>query len=388
MEADVMPNNEGVVERLKACIALPTPNPPGEVEAVAAWISEFAQGIGAKTERQTVEPGKDNVIVTLAFGDGPCLLWNTHMDVNTPNGQDWSHPPFEPVIRDGKLYGLGACDAKGSLVAMMCAMERIARDPGEVCGKLVLTAVMGEEAGGIGSLHLVRQGIQADGAVVGEPTQLEAAIAHKGTYMRRIRFRGRSAHSGRPELGINAISHASRFVLEVDKLNARLQQTKHPLLGSGSTAVTVIQGGTRQNTIPNAAELILDRRLIPGQTHADADAELEALIDSLKETTPDLDVESVETIVATIPSETAAEEKIVSAALLAIRDVKGVPKQPVGFRAGCDMSKLVTFAGIPTVILGPGSLEQAHAPDEFVEIAQLEQAVLIYERLARRFLGR
>jgi acetylornithine deacetylase/succinyl-diaminopimelate desuccinylase family protein len=387
MEDDGMPHYERVTERLKACIALPTPNPPGDVEPVAAWIEAFARDIGARADRQTVEPGKDNVIVTLEFGDGPCLVWNTHMDVNNPNGQRWSQPPYEPVERDGRLYGLGACDAKGSLAAMMCAMERLARDPGGVRGRLVLTAVMGEEAGGIGSLHLVRQGLRADGAVVGEPTQLTAAIAHKGTYMRRIRFRGRAAHSGRPELGINAISHAARFVLEVDRLNARLQQAKHPLLGAASTAVTVMQGGTRQNTIPNAAELILDRRLIPGQTHADADAELAALFAAVRETAPDLDVESVETIVATIPSETPADARIVAAALQAIRDVRGAPAEPVGFRAGCDMSKLVTIAGIPTVILGPGSLEQAHAPDEYVEIAQLEQAVSIYERLARLFLG-
>lgn len=377
-----------VVGALLACITRPTPNPPGEVAPVADWIEAWALSFGARVERQTVEPGKDNVIVTLDFGPGPCLVFNTHMDVNDPSGQVWSFPPFEPFVRDGRVYGVGACDAKGSLVGMLAAMERIAAAVDGLGGTLVLTAVMGEEAGGIGSLHLVRQGIAADGAVVGEPTGLAVASAHKGTYMRRLRFRGRAAHSGRPELGINAIVHASRFILEYEKLNERLAREPHPLLGPASAAVTIISGGTRQNTIPNKAEMIIDRRLIPGETHAKADAELEEILTRLKRDVPDLALDPIEQVVGTIPSETRSAERIVGTALEAVSHVTGRAQEPQGFRAGCDMSKLVTIAGIPTVIIGPGHLDQAHAPDEFVEIAQLEQAVRIYERIARQFLRR
>lgn len=368
------------------CISLPTPTPPGEVEAVAGWVERWAASFGARVERQTVEPGKDNVLVTLEFGPGPCLLFNTHMDVNNPTGQTWSNPPYEPKIAGGRLYGLGSCDAKGSLVGMLAAMEKLANDRAGLRGKLVLTAVMGEEAGGIGSLHLVRQGIRADGAVVGEPTQLRVAIAHKGTYMRRLRFRGRAAHSGRPYLGINAIVHAARFIVEYEKLNERLARSPHPLLGPASAAVTIIRGGTRQNTIPDQAEIIIDRRLIPGETHQDADRELEAILAELKTSVPELKLDPVEVVVATIPSGTDASERIVRTALEAVAGVTGEPQQPQGFPAGCDMSKLVTIAGVPTVIVGPGSLTEAHAPDEFVEIAQVERAVLIYEQIARRFL--
>lgn len=375
-----------VAELLMECIAIPSPTPPGEVALVADWVEAWAGRFGGRVQRQTVEPGKDNVLVTLEFGEGPCLLFNTHMDVNNPAGQVWSHPPFEPVIKDGRVYGLGACDAKGSLVGMLAAMARLAEQNEGLRGKLVLTAVMGEEAGGIGSLHLVQQGISADGAVVGEPTQLEAAIAHKGTYMRKIRFRGRAAHSGSPHLGINAITHASRFCLEYDRLNEKLSRSPHPQLGPANAAVTIVQGGTRQNTIPESAELIADRRLIPGETHGDADRELEEILSRLKADIPELHVEPIEVVVATVPSQTGESERIVTAALEALERVAGTPKRAQGFSAGCDMSKLVTIAGIPTVILGPGSLAQAHAPDEFVEIAQLEQAVDIYEQIARTFL--
>lgn len=385
-----MQQPSSVITALMECIARPTPNPPGEVAVVADWLEAWALSFGAQVVRQTVELGKDNVIMTLDFGPGPCLVFNTHMDVNDPSGQVWSSPPFEPRLSldEGKLYGMGACDAKGSLVSMMAAMEQIANEHEHLQGKLVLTAVMGEEAGGIGSLFLVQQGIQADGAVVGEPTGLEVAIAHKGTYMRRLRFLGRAAHSGRPELGINAIVHASKFIVEYEKLNNKLSQNAHPLLGPASAVVTIIQGGTRQNTIPNRTEIIIDRRLIPGETHADADHELEQILGALKETIPELVVDPIEVVVATIPSETMADKKIVSTALEAVEYVVGKPQHAHGFRAGCDMSKLVTIAGIPTIILGPGSLDQAHAPDEFVEIAQVEQAAQIYERIARQFLGR
>lgn len=381
-----MQSASAVVAALMECIALPSPTPPGEVAMVADWVEAWARRFEARVERQTVEPGKDNVLITLEFGEGPCLLFNTHMDVNNPTGQVWTYPPFEPVIRENRVYGLGSCDAKGSLVAMLAAMERLALRSEGLRGKLILTAVMGEEAGGIGSLHLVKQGIRADGAIVGEPTQLEAAIAHKGTYMRKIRFRGRAAHSGSPHLGINAIVHASRFCMEYERLNKKLLQFPHPELGPANAAVTILHGGTRQNTIPENAELIADRRLIPGETHQDADRELEEILSTLKADIPELHVDPIEVIVATVPSQTDRAERIVTSALQALEHVTGSPKRAQGFSAGCDMSKLVTIAGIPTVILGPGSLAQAHAPDEFVEIAQVEQAVDVYEQIARLFL--
>ena len=375
-----------VITALMECISLPSPTPPGDVSAVADWVERWAKSFGAKVERQTVEPGKDNVLVTLEFGPGPCLVFNTHMDVNNPSGQTWSRPPFEPYIANGRVYGLGACDAKGSLASMMAALENLAHDHEGLSGRLVFTAVMGEEAGGIGSLHLVRQGIKADGAVVGEPTNLCVATAHKGTYMRRLRFRGRAAHSGRPWMGVNAIVHAAEFILEYEKWNSLLALNPHPLLGPASTAVTVIRGGTRQNTVPDQVEMIIDRRLIPGETHEKADRELEEIIARVKERVTDLQLDQVEVVVATIPSGTDETAPIVEASLAAVADVTGVAQQPVGFPAGCDMSKLVTIAGIPTVIVGPGSLTEAHAPDEFVEIVQVEQAAKIYERIARRFL--
>jgi len=375
-----------VVDALQECVAIPSPTPPGDVAVMADWVDGWAQRCGAEVRRQHVEPGRDNVLTTLSFGLGPRLVFNTHLDVNDPSDQHWTSPPFQPIVRDGRLYGRGACDAKGSLVAMLAAMERLAARPTGLRGELLLTAVMGEEAGGVGSLHLVRQGLRADGAVVGEPTELRVACAHKGTYMRRLRVRGRAAHSGQPARGVNAVTHAAALCMAYDRLNARLAARPHPLVGPPTAAVTVLHGGTRQNTIPDLAELIIDRRLVPGETHADADAELADLLDELRREWPALSLDPIETVVSTVPSETPRDAPIVRDALAAMAAVTGLPATPDGFSAGCDMSKLVTIAGIPTVICGPGSLAQAHTPDEYVDLGQVEAAVRVYEGIARRFL--
>ncbi|HUN34854.1 MAG TPA: M20 family metallopeptidase [Trebonia sp.] len=376
-----------VVTRLGEFIAAPSPTPPGDVAQVAGMVADWAAAMGATVTRQEVEPGLDNVLALLRFGPGPRLVFNSHMDVTNPDQQVWSTPPYQPVIRDGRLYGRGACDAKGSLVAMLTAMEALARQPGGLAGELLLTAVMGEEAGGIGSAYLVGQGISGDGAVVGEPTGLRIASAHKGTYIRQVTFRGIAAHSAFPWLGRNAVLPAAAFCLLCEEQNAILAQSPHPLVGPATLTVTLISGGTLQNTVPGQATVTVDRRLIPGHTHADCDDELTRILERLTASRPDAEVEDISVIVATSPSQTPDGAPIVDAALAAAADIGRPQAGPVGFGAGCDMSKLVNTAGIPTVICGPGHLDQAHRPDEFVDVGQVEEAALLYERIARRFLA-
>lgn len=377
----------GVLGRLAEFIAAPSPTPPGDVAAVAGMVADWSAGMGAAVSRQEVEPGLDNVLSLLHFGPGRRLVFNTHMDVTNPGQQVWATPPYQPVLRDGRLYGRGACDAKGSLVAMLTAMEALAREPAGLHGEVLLTAVMGEEAGGLGSAYLVGQGISGDGAVVGEPTGLRVATAHKGTYIRQVTFGGVAAHSASPWLGRNAVLPAAAFCLQCEEQNALLAARPHPLLGPATMTVTLFAGGTLQNTVPASATVTVDRRLIPGDTHADCDNELARLLERLAAARPDASVAEMNVIVATSPSQTPSGAQIVDVALAAAADAGRPQPGPVGFPAGCDMSKLVNTARIPTVICGPGSLDQAHSPDEFVEAAQVTAAAVLYERIARRFLG-
>lgn len=379
-------SDAGLLHELGACLAVPGVTPPGDAAQVADWVHAWCAEIGLSVRRQAVWPGADNVIASADFGPGPKLVFNTHLDVVDPAGQVWVHDPFAAEIAGGRIYGRGACDAKGSLVAMIAALERVCADGAGLAGSVVLTAVVAEEAGGLGSLHLVRDGFSADAAVVGEPTGLRVARAHKGTYMHRVRFAGRAAHSASPHLGHDAIADAAAFVAACEAESARLARSPHPLLGAATMTVTTMSGGTFQNTVAAHAELTVDRRLVPGETHEDADRRFAEIVDDLARRRPAF-AATVENLVATVPSETAGGEPIVQAALAAVGAVRSGSPRAGGFNAGCDMSKLVG-AGIPTVICGPGELAQAHAPDEFVPVQDVIDAVAVYERIVRLMLAR
>jgi acetylornithine deacetylase/succinyl-diaminopimelate desuccinylase family protein len=378
---------KSVTQLTEELIRIPSMTPPGDVKAIANLIGDFGNGNGAAVELQEVEENRENCILTFDFGPGKTLLFNAHMDVNNPAGQHWSFQPFEPFCSAGKLYGVGSCDTKGSLAAMLKAVQRIVDRPEGIKGKLLFTAVMGEEAGGIGALHMAQKGIHADGVVVGEPTELEICTAHKGTYIRKFTFTGRAVHSASSQRGINAIHHAARFAVLYSELGAELDRHPHPILGPANASVTLMGGGTRQNTIPQSAFVVCDRRLLPGEDSRKADLEVAVIFTRLKEEIPDLHPVVTEVLAATVPSQTLGGEAIVQAGLNAVRAVKRKESTPHGFNAGCDMSKFVTIAHIPTIICGPGSLREAHSPDEFVEIEQLRRAVDIYERIIREFLS-
>ena len=196
-----------------------------------------------------------------------------------------------------------------------------------------------------------------------------------------------AAHSASPWLGRNAVLPAAAFCLHCEEQNAVLAGRPHPLLGPATLTVTGFAGGTLQNTVPDRAAVTIDRRLIPGDTHADCDDELALLLERLSAARPDAGIADVSVVVATSPSQTPADAEIVDVALAAAAGVGRPQPGPVGFGAGCDMSKLVNTARIPTVICGPGSLDQAHRPDEFVEAEQVADAALMYERMARSFLA-
>lgn len=380
-------------------LEIPSVNPPGEEPLVADFLQRlFAEpgrrcghDKGPELRLQHVKGGRSNLIATWTWGPGPgagpVLLFNTHMDVNNPHGQTWLTDPFKPVRSGGRVYARGAADAKGSLAAMLWAIASCEREPGGLQGSLVLTAVMGEESGGEGTLALMESGgIRADGAVVGEPTELRVLAANKGTFMRRLTFHGRAAHSGQSHLGDNAVTKAARFVMAASEVDKRLKQRPHPLVGTASMTVTLINGGTVQNTVPDKCTVTLDRRLVPGETHDAARAELAEILKSH----PDFADVDVEETVASFPCESPLDSKIVRAASAAVESVlgHGAPEaQPGGFPAGCDMSKLVLLGGIPSVILGPGSLREAHSPNEWVEMKQVEQAARIYEAVIRSFLS-
>jgi acetylornithine deacetylase/succinyl-diaminopimelate desuccinylase family protein len=373
-----------VAATLARLVAFDTQNPGRTEAACAGWIADRLAAMGAEVTLAGFAEGRPNVVGRIANGPGPVFAFNTHMDV-VPAGEGWSGDPF--VLREeaGRLVGRGACDAKGALAAMLHAIEALAAERASWSGTLVGVFVADEEVSSRGAKHFAAGQPGIDFVVVGEPSGNVPIIAHKGSLRPRVVVEGVAAHSGTPDLGVNAIYQAGRLLPRIAALHEALRGSSHPLVGSPSLTVTRADAGVADNIVPAECTLLLDRRLVPGETEGEALAAIESMLAAA----------SGEGIIARVAgltpttggaAETRPDHPVVSAALAAAR-AHGVPDAvPAGFQGACDF---VHFrgAGAEGVVLGPGDLAVAHKPDEFVPRAELEAAVRIYRDIARAMLG-
>jgi len=249
----------------------------------------------------------------------------------------------------------------------------------------VFALVADEEAmGGLGARFLVEQGrLRADGAILGEPTHLHLVRAQRGAVWARIRFHGRSAHGSAPHLGSNAIVAAARFVLA---LQERVWDAFHPLLGPPTASVGTIRGGDRVNRVAGWCEVEVDRRTLPGETEASVREELEHLLGTVCRQQAGIRAE-ITGWQAAAPAETGEEAAVVRLVREAARLALGREPDEAGTVAVTDMRYLVNDAGIPTVLFGPGRPGLAHAPDEWIEVADLERGALVYALAFAGWLG-
>lgn len=362
----------GLLERL---VAIDTQNPPGQEAEAAALLATELDGLGFATEVRPLAEGRANVVARLDNGVGPCFAFNSHMDT-VPVGGGWTSDPLRLTERDGRLFARGACDAKGPITAMVEAGRLLSARRDAWRGTLLLAFVADEEIDGGGSRALVKQQPKADLVVVGEPTNNAVCAAHKGCLRPLIRAKGRAAHSGRPELGVNAILAAGHLMSLFDEHDRELRTQNHPLVGHASLTVTRIAGGIGDNIVPDNCEMVLDRRLLPGETLDDALSNLHALLARAKR---DYGVEAELAAIRTMagPTETAVADPLVVEAVAISRRHGVTFPQPGGLTGGCD---LVHFrdAGAVGIVLGPGSLDVAHQPDEYVPKDELVRAALIY----------
>jgi len=385
---------EALLKDLCALIAIDTSNPPGKEGEAANFVYNRMSTLGAICNMQEFSPGRANAICRIPFfrpEGGPCLIFNSHLDVVPPGETPWTHPPFKPQIADGRVYGRGACDAKGSLAAMMAAMRLILPSSRDLQGELILTAVAAEETGGLGTqfwLKSRREDLRPSMAIVGEPSSLKPVIGHKGVSRRKLFVHGRSAHSSDPSQGRNAIYPVARLALFIEELNKRLEKNSHPLLGPPVVSANVIRGGVKDNIIPDYCELQMDRRRIPGEEKDQFDRELNEWVESMVERDPSFQWQIENLGEDKEPVVISPGEPIVRAVVEAIHEVTGQRETPQGFVAATDMTFLVHQGNIPTVILGPGHLAQTHIVNESVDLDQLEQAVLIYAHLITLILGK
>lgn len=376
-----------LVSRLDRLVGFDTQNPPGAREAACAdWVAAELRAMGFDVVIDAFDAGRANVVATLANGAGPCFAFNTHMDV-VPVGAGWTSDPLSLRDAGDRLYGRGACDAKGPLAAMLEAVELLAADRSGWRGTLMAVFVADEEASSRGARRYAATRPAIDHVVVGEPSGNAPIIAHKGSLRPLVRIEGRTAHSGTPDLGLNAIYEAGRLLPRIARAHEALKAKKHPLIGAPSLTVTRAQAGVADNVVPDACDLLLDRRLIPGESEAEAVAGIQALLDTAK-AEDGISSRIVELRPTTGgAADTPPDHPVVLAAIAAGRRHGVADPSPIGFQGACDF---VHFreAGAQGVVLGPGDLAVAHKPDEFVPRAELEAAALIYRDIAATMLAR
>jgi acetylornithine deacetylase len=378
--------NTDATALLSDLVSIPSVNPRGDAnpaetpvaQRVADWCAE--QGITARLDH--VVDGRSNVVAVVPGRDPrTAVLFESHLD--TVEVEHMSTPPFTPTVRDGRLFGRGACDAKGPLAAFLIALRDTARAAEPPPRTVIVAGVADEEHEYRGVLRLLENlagdtARKVTGAVVGEPTDLQVVVAHKGVMRCRIVVTGPGGHSSRPwglENPIETIARVVTFLAE--EVTPSLTAAAHPLVGPASLVPSLISGGTGPNTVPNECAVSLDRRTLPGE---DVDEVWRELRDRITgRFGPSVTVEPP------FLTDLALDNDPADPFVAGVRDVlgrTGRDSSAIGTGWGSDASKIAA-AGIPAVVLGPGSIADAHTPDESIDLAELADAVEIARELMR-----
>lgn len=361
-------------------------NPPGAEAATVAVLADACAGYGLPCTHTEVEPGRENLVVTLAGGPAAGLLLLGHTDV-VPIGDGWTVDPIGGLVRDGRLFGRGSTDMKGGLAACVVAMAALRTAGVQLSGPVELAAVVDEEETGKGIRHYIKEDrSNYRGCIVAEPTDLQTIIAARGDAYFEFTVHGRAAHSGKPSDGVNAIYGAASLVADLETWQQELAASPHPLAGPPTWSVGQIHGGTGTSIVPSECLVLADRRLLPGESPSDVVDQVGARLASLhlEERAITVDVR----MTMEMPGfETPGDHRFVVAADRALSAVGG-PGLPLGgWTAACDGGFVARDAGIPVVVLGPGSVaDQAHRADESVALDELLVAARTYALTAMRLL--
>jgi len=359
-------------------LASPSEPKTGEV-LLSEYIAQKLEAVGISVIRQPVVDGRENIIALVEGRSGSeTIMLCAHMDTVSGEGM---RLPFTPIVKEGKVYGRGACDTKASIAAMLTSIMK-STTTGRIKKTVVFAATVDEEYTATGAVVL-RDWLKEQKfglpnlCIVGEPTELKVATAHKGFIRFHIRTFGKSAHSSQPHMGINAIYRMAKLIPLIEKYsNEVLANLRHPTLGAPTISANVIKGGHAPNVIPDVCEIFVDYRTLPSQDPMDAWKKLKEYIMA----SPDIDfqVEFEQPEIIDSGMETPDVPSVATLIKL-VKEVLG-EAQRVGVPYSTDASKFASI-GIPSVVFGPGSIAQAHSSEEFVEVEQVEAYASIIERL-------
>lgn len=365
----------------EALVAVDSRNPelvagaPGE-RACAELLASILSGWGFAVSISDVRPGRTNVLARIGpIGRSPLIL-NGHLDVVGVEGM--THEPFVPLTNHGNLYARGATDMKAGIAAMCVAAARAAAR-GTLHSEILIAAVCDEEYASIGTRALLADGLRGTGAIITEPTRLAVVPAHKGFAWIDIAVDGRAAHGSRYDVGIDANRHAALLIAALDRFEHDTLTTRtHPLLGRASLHAAMIGGGTGWSTYADRCDVRIERRTVPGETGAQALAEVQTAIEALEGTRPDFRARA--TLACAQPPLDLAPDAPLVRTVVAAAQAHGLPGTIEGLSCWTDAA-LFADAGIPALCFGPGDIARAHSATEWVEIAQIEQAAVVLEQV-------
>jgi acetylornithine deacetylase len=347
-----------------------------------------AGAMGLKAQRLPVSGAGFNLLVShIVSDDAPWVLFESHLDTVSVEGM--TVPPFEGVIENGRMYGRGTCDTKGTGAAMLWALGNY-RDGGTGGNNIGILYTLDEEVSKSGVRTFVKDqlpglGWRPSGVVVGEPTLLALVGAHNGVVRWRIVTEGVAAHSSDPSKGRSAISMMSRVIDAIESQYVPSLSAEHSLTGKAQCSINIIRGGVQINIIPERCEIHLDRRVVPGESTEEVLPLVEQVLEGLRKEDPDLVVcqEAPDMVDFPLdPDMGKAFARVVQGALGRL----GLPDGVAGVGYGTDAS---TFgqAGIPAVVLGPGDIAQGHTADEWISLAQLDRGVEVYQEIMGAKVG-
>jgi len=361
-------------------VAIPSINPMGRDRAGGEYLEEnLAQHVfhyltrhKIDVEIQHVFPGRPNVLGFVDVGACETMLLEAHLD--TVPVDNMSIDPFDPVVKEGKLFGRGSCDTKASLAAILLSVKSLLASRNRLFRNIIIAAVCDEEYGLSGTKAIVKKGRKIHYAIVGEPTGLEIVNCHKGVVRWRMSVHGKSAHSAYPQQGVNAIFHMAPLLEALERHSGDLLGgRRHRMLGSATLSVGIIEGGQSVNTVPNLCTIEIDRRTLPGETAT-------AITKTIKRIVPRSIRFSMARPHLVVPGLESQKNRILVRMLKGAFHKCGREVRIHGARYVTDAS-LYAARGIPSVVFGPGRIEQAHSEREFVRLSEVRAAVDIYRAL-------
>ena len=324
-----------------------------------------------------------NLLITYeARKDAPWLLFESHADTVDVNNMTVN--PFIAEVIDGRLYGRGACDTKGSGASMLWALQRYSQGADKP-NNIALLFVTDEEISKTGANSFVGAQLpqlpwKPVGVIVGEPTMCKVIVAHNGVLRWKIRTKGYAAHSSNPANGRSAISAMAKLILEFERIYCAETNAIHPLTGRSACSINTINGGSAVNIIPSVCEIEIDRRILPGEDPFEVRKSIQAVLDSISLADSSIEIETSEPFID-FPLDPLSNVEFATQISKSLESL-GFADELLGVAYGTDASTY-SNAGLSAVVIGPGSIDQAHTKDEWLEIKELEKAVVIYEQFMK-----